>query len=94
MRKASAYNQILGLLHQLNREYPQYNIGRHLATALDEYGDVWGMTDYEVLFAITKYKTRLNMDIQRDVESDDIQRIIQDGIDLDELFKEEEYGNS
>ena len=89
MRKASAYNQILALLHQLSREYPNYNIGRHLATAFDEYGDIWGLTDHEVLFALTKYKARMNMDIPRE-EHDDIQRVIEGGIDLDKLFKEED----
>ena len=89
MRKVSAYNQILNLLHQLNKDYPNYNMGRHLATALDEYGDVWGLTDGEILFALTKYRTHLSMDFPRK-EADDIQKILKDGVDLDALFKEEE----
>jgi hypothetical protein len=26
-------------------------MGRHLATVLDEYGDIWGMSDKELAFA-------------------------------------------
>lgn len=92
MRRASAYNQILGILHELQKEYPQYNMGRHLATALDGYGDVWGIPDTEIFFALSKYRAQLNMDFNRS-ESQDIERIIQDGIDLDNILKEDNETN-
>lgn len=91
MRRASAYNQILGILHELQKEYPQYNMGRHLATALDSYGDVWGIPDTEILFALTKYRAQLNMDFKHD--SYDLERIIEDGIDLDNILKEDNETN-
>ena len=90
MRRASAYSQILSVLHELQREYPQYNMGRHLATALDEYGDVWGIPDNEILFALNKYRAQLHMDVEYS-EIQDIERIMEDGIDLDNILKEEEY---
>ena len=90
MRRASAYSQILNVLHELQREYPQYNMGRHLATALDEYGDVWGIPDNEILFALNKYRAQLNMDVEYS-EIQDIERIMEDGIDLDNILKEEDY---
>jgi len=93
MRRASAYNQILGVLHELQKEYPQYNIGRHLATALDVYGDVWGVPDTEILFALFKYRSQLGMDFKHS-EVYDIERIIEDGIDLDNILKEEDNGDS
>jgi hypothetical protein len=89
MRKASLYSQIISVLQELHREYPNYNIGRHLATAFDEYGDIWGLTDGEVLFALQKYKTQLNMD---NADELDIQRIIKEGLDLDNILKEEDNG--
>jgi hypothetical protein len=92
MRRASAYNQSLAILHELQKEYPQYNLGRHLATALDEYGDVWGVPDTEVLFALKKYRAQLNMDLNRS-DSQDIEMIIQDGIDLDNILKEDNEAN-
>lgn len=92
MRRASAYNQILTVLHELQREYPNYNMGRHLATALDGYGDVWGIPDTEILFALNKYRTQLSMDIKHS-EVYDIERIIQEGIDLDNILKEDNETN-
>lgn len=94
MRRKCDYSQIIHLLQQLHTAFPHYNMGRHLATALDEYGDVWGMTDKEIAFALRKYKSQLELDFPHYVESDEIERIVKDGMDLDSLFKEEEeHGN-
>lgn len=84
MRKANYYNQAINVLQELHKTYPTYNMGRHLATVLDEYGDVWGMTDKELVFALEKYKAELGINI---VPDEDIDEILKDGMDL---FKEEE----
>jgi hypothetical protein len=89
MRKPNHYNQILQLLQKLHIAYPQYNMGRHLATALDEYGDVWAVTDKELAFALTKYMNQLDMDVQRE-EDVEIARIIKQAMDLDNILKDEE----
>jgi hypothetical protein len=64
-------------------------MGRHLATALDGYGDVWGVTDRELVFALSKYISQLDMDIPR-TDAEELDRIIKEGMDLDSLFKEED----
>ena len=89
MRKASYYSQILTLLQQLHAAYPQYNMGRHLATALDEYGDIWGLTDKEVLFALDKYKSQLELDVPHTDEKE-LDQIIRDGMNLDDILKEQD----
>lgn len=90
-RKAHPYNQILSMLHDLHASYPSYNLGRHIATALDEYGDVWGMTDKEFLFALEKYKSQLDMDVKHVTYNDeDIDDILKQGMNLDDILKEEE----
>ena len=68
-------------------------MGRHIATALDGYGDAWGITDKELLYALSKYKGELELDVPHtdDVELD---QIIREGMDLDNLFKEEEDGDN
>jgi hypothetical protein len=66
-------------------------MGRHLATALDGYGDVWGIPDTEIVFALTKYRAQLNMDFKHD--SYDLERIIEDGIDLDNILNEDNETN-
>ena len=84
MRKANYYNQAISTLQELHKNYPTYNMGRHLATVLDEYGDVWGMTDKELVFALEKYKAELGINI---IPDEDIDEIVKDGMDL---FKEED----
>ena len=89
MRKASYYQQILQVLQALNTNYPEYNMGRHLATSLDEYGDIWGLSDKELLFALEKYKTQLDMDIPH-TDDNELDQIIKDGMNLDSILKEED----
>ena len=86
------YNQVIHTLQELHKTYPTYNIGRHLATALDEYGDIWGMTDKEILFALDKYRTQLDMDVPH-TDDKELEKIIREGMDLDNILKEEEDGD-
>jgi hypothetical protein len=88
-KRASQYNQAVHILQELHKSYPHYNMGRHLATALDGYGDVWGLTDKELVFALAKYKSQLEMDFPHTDEKE-LERIIKDGMDLDNILKEEE----
>jgi len=89
-KRTNYYNKVVSALQELHTIYPNYNMGRHLATALDGYGDTWGLTDKEFLYALTKYKGELEMDVPH---TDDIDQIIKEGMDLDNLFKEEDNGD-
>jgi hypothetical protein len=91
-RKTSYYNQAIHILQDLHKSYPEYNMGRHIATALDGYGDVWGLSDKELTFLLGKYKTRLDLDIPH-VSDNDIDEIMRGGMDLDSLFKDEDNGD-
>lgn len=92
-RKPNNYNQILNVLQQLHTAFPSYNMGRHISTALSDYGDVWGLTDKEFLFALQKYKSELEMDIPH-TDDKEIDEIIRDGMNLEDVLKEEdEYGD-
>lgn len=84
------YTQIIGLLKELQKSFPKYNLGKHLSTALDGNGDVWGMSDKELLHLLHKYKTELDLDMphSNDQEIDDI---IKNGMNLNSMFEEEEY---
>jgi hypothetical protein len=83
------FTQIISLLNDLHKSFPTYNVGRHLSTALEGYGDVWGMTDKELLYALNKYKTELDLDMPHSLDVD-IQDIIQQGMNLDNILDEEE----
>ena len=91
MRKTSNYNKILQILQQLHTAYPTYNMGRHLSTAFDEYGDIWGLSDKEMVFALEKYKAQLEMDIPH-TDDREIDEILKDGMNLENIFKEEDDG--
>jgi hypothetical protein len=39
------YYQKSVLLTDLKKNYPTYNMGKHIATAFADYTDVWGLSD-------------------------------------------------
>jgi len=85
------YEDIIQVLKELKKTYPSYRIGQHLSTALDDYGDIWGLTDKEIHYALTKYKAQMEMDTPRETSEEDIEKIIKDGLNLD-LSIEEDNG--
>ena len=89
MKTPNYYRQIIQTLVRLQKAYPTYNIGRHISTALDEYSDVWGVSDKEFLYAIQKYEIELNIDGPH-IDDEEIEKIIKDGMNLDSMFEEEE----
>lgn len=88
-KQPNYYRQIIQTLGRLQKAYPTYNMGRHISTALDEYTDVWGVSDKEFLFAIQKYEIELNIDGPH-IDDEEIEEIIKDGMNLDSMFEEEE----
>lgn len=91
MGKPNDYYRVLALFQQLHTSYPNYNMGRHIATALDEYGDVWGLSDREILFALEKYKAELDMDVPHTDDSE-IDQIIKKGMNLENILKDDVDG--
>lgn len=91
-KKTTLYSQAVQILHDLKKEYPNNTLGQHIAIALGDYGDIWGLTDKEFLFALEKYKSEMELNIVSDVEVD---KIVRDAENLDKLFREEEedYGD-
>lgn len=86
-KKITPYDEILVTLLKLKREHPTYTLGQHLSTALGDYGDIWGVSDKEIAFALEKYKTELECNTVSDEEVD---KIVKDAQDLGKLFQEEE----
>jgi hypothetical protein len=87
--KINYYIQIIDLLNELHRTFPTYNLGKHLSTALDGQGDVWGISDKELLYILTKYKTELELDTHH-ANDKEIEDIIRDGMNLNDILMEEE----
>lgn len=86
-KKLIEYFQALKLLEKLKKDYPTYTLGQHLATALGDYGDLWNVTDKEILFALDKYIIELEFNVVSDQEVD---KIVKDAQDLNKLFEEED----
>ena len=78
--KPNYYNDILSYLKELKTLFPDYSMGKHLSTIIDEYGDIWGITDKELAYALKKYKAQLEMYVPTHAE--DIDEIIKDGLNL------------
>jgi hypothetical protein len=92
MKKTNHHSKIIKLLQELHSSYPNYTMGRHISTALSDYGDFWGITDQEMLFALTKYKSQLEMDVPHSDEKE-IDEIIKQAMDLENILKEEDNGD-
>ena len=84
MKKNQYYNEAIHLLQELKKTYPSLTLGQTLSSIVYEYGDVWGLSDKEFLFALEKYKTSLELDIQH--SPSDIDDIINDAMDLDNIL--------
>ena len=91
-KKPNYYNRVLHILQQLHTAFPNYNMGKHLATVVDECGNLWGLTDKELAYALAKYKSQLEIDVPHDDEKD-IDKIIKEGLDLDNILKEDIDGD-
>lgn len=89
MAKKENYNKAIDILLELHKKYPNYGLGKHLSTALADYGDVWGLTDKEIVFALEKYKAELEYTVD-----DDIEKIIEDGKNIDKMLNKDPYDES
>lgn len=87
-KRQTPYRQIINVLERLNKSHPTYNMGKHLSTAIDG-SDLWGLTDKDLLIALHKYESSLTMDINH-VDEEEIDDIINDGMNLGKIFLEEE----
>jgi len=81
------YEDILKTLVMLKNRFPTYSFGQHISTAFSDYGDIWGLSDKECAFALEKYAAELEFNI---VSDDEVQKIVEEGKNLDKLFQEEE----
>ena len=86
--KISQYNKCLQILQQLKINFPKYSLGQHLSTALDEYKNLWGVSDKDLLASLIEYQNQLQTDVLHD--DDELDEIIKGGMDLENLFKSEE----
>ncbi len=76
------------LLEELHGDYPNFNLGRHLATALDDYGDCWGISDKELFFLLEKYRTALELDQLHTMDDAYVSKVIKDAENFEDILKD------
>lgn len=89
-RPISDYKRVLRTLEELHKDYPNFGVGRHLATALDDYGDFWGISDKELLFILEKYKAALELDQAHIMDDAYVAKVVRDAENFDNILKEDE----
>jgi len=90
-RKINPFKQCLNKLQILQKTYPSQTLGMHLSRAMSDYGDLWGVTDREFLFALERYELEMENNIASDNE---VERIIKEGQNLTILFQEDEENDT
>ena len=84
------YKDIQKVLDQLHKDHPHFSMGRHLATASADYGSLWGISNKELLFALRKYQTELDLDHHHIAHEEYVNKIVKDGMDLNHILDEDE----
>jgi hypothetical protein len=84
------YGECLSLLSKLHQEHPSFSLGRHLSTALSEYGDVWGLSNKEILYALEKYQAEIDMENSSSTHDEYVDKVVREGMNLDTILDEEE----
>lgn len=87
-RPISDFKKVLKLLEELHTEYPKFGLGRHLATALDDYGDYWGISDKELLFVLNRYKAALELDQFHVMDDAYVAKVIKDAENFEDILKD------
>lgn len=83
MKGTDYFTRIMCLLKRIHHSHPSYTMGQHFATALNEMGDLWGLTDKEVFTALNEYAGEF--EAFRIPDKDDVDTIINDGLCLAKL---------
>jgi hypothetical protein len=91
-RIASHYMRILYILEKLHTSNPTIPLGQHLATALDESGELFSLTDKEIYDAVNSYTGTLEYDVPH-IEEQDLDKIIQDGTHLQAMMVNDAFDN-
>lgn len=90
MRKPNYYKNALKTLEKLYESHPDISIGRHFSTAFADYGDVWGLSNKEFNYALEKYAQELEMDTLNIAPDEYVQRVYDEGLNLENILKQED----
>jgi hypothetical protein len=83
MKTVCHYTSAIKILETLHSKHPKLPMGKHLATALDGYGDMFLLTDQEIFHALKEYSAELASDVPHEEEID---KIYEEGLHLERSF--------
>lgn len=72
--KIEIFNEIIVILKDLNKKYPNQDILRHISDATAEHQSLWGISNKEFLFSLEKYQATMYLP-----DEDEIAKIVEDG---------------
>jgi hypothetical protein len=82
----SYYNRSLVVLDKLKKFMPNVSLGKHLATALEDY-NIENISDKDLFIRLNDYLSELESDVPH---CQDLEDIIKDGLDLNHILDSEE----
>jgi len=88
-RHSADYHNLINTIRDLKDKYPNQGVANHISQALADYGDIWGLSDKEFAFALEKYAATMDLD-QASIGADYLDKVIEDGMDLDNILGEDE----
>lgn len=93
MARTINYKKKFGkLMEELIHDYPSFTLGRHLSSALMDYGDFWGISDKSLCLALEEYQKKLALDITDIAPDEFVYRIQEDAAHLfDDIDEEQDY---
>lgn len=65
--KKTNINDIIKCLRELNKSFSNRSLMFHMALATEEYGDISNLSDKELLFALEKYLTLQELEIESQI---------------------------
>jgi hypothetical protein len=80
------YNRSLKALAKLNKGFPSHSLGKHIATAMDGHC-IENLSDKEFYEILNDYIVELESGVPY---CEDLEQIIQEGLDLNHILDEEE----
>lgn len=68
MKKQDCFKRIIKIFQDLRDSYPTQSIGQHITLATLEYPNLLGITDKELLEALERYQSNLELDMEIDYD--------------------------
>lgn len=78
------------LLAEIRREHPELRTGQIFSLAFSSYNDTFHVSEKEMFYALEKYKTELDLDVQHVAPDEYVQQIQEDANHLFDVIDEDE----